>query len=108
MSLLDDNPFLVLGLTPAASRAEVEREGQELLGMLELGVRAAATYATALGRRTRSADLVRQAMADLRDPDRRVVAETAFAPPLHDGPPHAPPPWADARACLGWRKPSSR
>ena len=36
---LEDNPFFVLGLAADASRIELEREAQKLLGMLELGLR---------------------------------------------------------------------
>lgn len=116
-----DNPFYVLGLRPSASRAEVEREGQKLLGMLELGLASAATYATPVGPGSRTADKVRQAMAALRDPERRLVHEVWArldpSPPPEDGldddlgelPPPEPPgddplaPWPDALSALGWR-----
>jgi hypothetical protein len=70
-----DNPFYVLSLSPECTRAEVEREGQKLLGMLEIGLSAAKTYATPLGGCERSADKVREAMAELRDPERRLRHE---------------------------------
>jgi hypothetical protein len=70
-----ENPFLVLGLAADASRVEVEREARKLLGMLELGLAAAATYATPIGPRARTAELVRTAAATLRDPERRLAAE---------------------------------
>jgi hypothetical protein len=70
-----ENPFLVLGLAADASRVEVEREAQKLLGMLELGLAAATTYATPIGTRVRTAELVRTAAATLRDPERRLAAE---------------------------------
>ena len=70
-----DNPFYVLALPTSCSRAEIERVGQKLLGMLELGLTAARTYATPLGRFERNADKVREAMAELRDPDRRLGHE---------------------------------
>jgi hypothetical protein len=107
---LADNPFFVLGLTVEASRIEVEREAQKLLGMLELGFAEAATYATPLGPRERTAELVRAAVAALRDPYRRLVAELWAR--------HAPPSRAEAapaessaaptashglRRALGWR-----
>ncbi|MCA9676301.1 MAG: hypothetical protein KC464_14785, partial [Myxococcales bacterium] len=63
-----ENPFLVLGLAPTATRMEIEREAGKLLGMLELGLAAAATYATPLGPRPRTPELVRTAAATLRDP----------------------------------------
>jgi len=74
-SKLADNPFYVLGVAVEASRIEVEREAQKLLGMLELGFPQVATYLTPLGPRARTAELVRAAVAALRDPYRRLVAE---------------------------------
>ena len=69
------NPFYVLGLPVAASRVEVEREGQKLLGMLALGLSAACTYDTPLGPAPRTPEAVREAMAELRDPERRLIHE---------------------------------
>ena len=63
-----DNPFFVLGLAPDASRIEIEREAQKLLGMLELDFADAQTYATPVGARLRTAESVRAAVAALRDP----------------------------------------
>jgi len=70
-----DNPFFVLGISPDASRIEIEREAQKLLGMLELGFDAALTYTTPLGEQVRTAEAVRAAVAALRDPYQRLVAE---------------------------------
>lgn len=109
-----DNPFYVLGLSPACSRAEVEREGQKLLGMLEVGLSAARTYATPLGARERTADKVREAMAELRDPERRLRHELwAHLSPdhlgqmtqvrEHEGSAPATP-FHRASARLGWRR----
>lgn len=107
---LAENPFYVLGLAVDASRIEIEREAQKLLGMLELGFVDAQRYATPLGPRTRTADGVRAAVAALRDPYRRLVAElwARHAPahveifddrdattPAHDRP--------GLRRALGWR-----
>jgi hypothetical protein len=72
---LAENPFFVLGLAPDAPSREVEREAQKLIGMLELGLADAASYATPLGPRTRTPESVRAAAAVLRDPRRRLVAE---------------------------------
>lgn len=69
------NPFLVLELAPAASRIEAERQGAKLLALLAAGVAAAEHYPTPLGSRRRTAEGVRQALAELRDPDRRLAAE---------------------------------
>ncbi|HEY0191653.1 MAG TPA: hypothetical protein VGC42_11075 [Kofleriaceae bacterium] len=83
-SKLADNPFYVLGVAVEASRIEVEREAQKLLGMLELGFAQVATYLTPLGPRPRTPELVRAAVAALRDPYQRLVAELWAR--------HAPPP----------------
>jgi len=107
---LADNPFFVLGITVDASRIEVEREAQKLLGMLELGFAEAQTYATPLGPRERTAELVRAAVAALRDPYRRLVAElwARHAPPARAAAaPAEPSPslsrHGGLRRALGWR-----
>ncbi|APR84199.1 Hypothetical protein A7982_09548 [Minicystis rosea] len=109
-----DNPFYVLGLRPSATRAEIEREGQKLLGMLELKLSSAARYQTPAGPGERTADKVRRAMAELRDPDRRLEHELwarleATAAPAPPAPVETKPkrradaPWAGAMVALGWR-----
>jgi curved DNA-binding protein CbpA len=111
-----DNAFHVLGLRPSASRAEIEREGQKLLGLLELGIQSAASYPTPAGKAKRTADKVRQAMADLRDPERRLEHEiwARLEPSASSGDepsqetgararPRADAPWPDALVALGWR-----
>lgn len=70
-----DNPFYILDLSPDCSRAEVERAGQKLLAMLELDLAGASTYATPFGASGRDAAKVREAMAELRDPQRRLFHE---------------------------------
>ncbi|HET9626054.1 MAG TPA: hypothetical protein VFP84_32055 [Kofleriaceae bacterium] len=105
---LAENPFFVLGLSVDASRIEVERESQKLLGMLELGFSAIRTYQTPLGPRERTPELVRAAVAALRDPYRRLVAElwARHAPVTNDAPvtSDAPAPVAHPglRRRLGW------
>ncbi len=91
--MIEDNPFFVLGLSTEASRIEVEREGQKLLGMIELGFADALSYATPLGARPRDAEKVRAALAVLRDPARRLVAElwARHAPPVSLQAPPPPP-----------------
>lgn len=111
------NPFYVLGLSVHASRAEVEREGQKLLGMLALGLSAACTYDSPLGPAPRTPEAVREAMAELRDPERRLIHElwarvpaggagaaddTAGSPA---GAGRTAARWPDALAALGWRPP---
>jgi hypothetical protein len=107
---LAENPFFVLGVTAEASRIEVEREAQKLLGMLELGFAEARMYATPLGPRERTAEMVRAAVAALRDPYRRLVAELwarhAPPPPARAGAPACEPPEPASpslRRALGWR-----
>ncbi|MCA9691734.1 MAG: hypothetical protein R3A51_14895 [Nannocystaceae bacterium] len=107
-----ENPFHVLGLPPGCARQEMEREGQKLLGMLELGLASAASYDTPLGPRPRTPELVREAMAALRDPGRRARLELWAAPvvaaPREAAPPTEEPasiaaPWPEAFTLFGWR-----
>jgi hypothetical protein len=70
-----ENPFLVLDLPTTAGAAEIERQGPKLLAMLAAGLDEAAEYCTPLGRQVRTAELVRAAMAELRDPGRRLAHE---------------------------------
>ena len=102
-----ENPFFVLGLSPDASRIEIEREAQKLLGMLELDFPAAKMYATPVGPQPRTAEAVRAAVAALRDPYQRLVAElwarhapaqVPVAEQREDD--HGVP---SLRAALGWR-----
>ena len=100
--LVAANPFLVLGVSPDATRMEIEREARKLLGMLELGFADAATYATPLGPRPRTAEAIRAATATLRDPYQRLLAELVarHAPAAAA----APAPGSPAlRRALGWR-----
>jgi hypothetical protein len=69
------NPFFVLGVSIEASRIEVERAGQRLLGLLAIGSESVRRYDTPFGPAMRDEDSVRQAMAQLRDPGERVVHE---------------------------------
>jgi hypothetical protein len=69
------NPFLVLGVAPAAPVAEIERHGQRLLSELAAGLEGARRYETPLGARERTPELVRAAIAELRDPARRLAHE---------------------------------
>lgn len=106
--MIRDNPFFVLGVAPDASRIELEREAQKLLGMLELGFADAATYATPLGPQPRTAEAVRAAVAALRDPYRRLLAElwARHAPAAAVPAPAAAPDSAGVpglRRALGWR-----
>jgi hypothetical protein len=102
-----ENPFFVLGVSPDASRIEIEREAQKLVGMLELGFAAAESYATPLGPRPRTAEAVRAAVAALRDPYQRLVAELwarhAPAQVSEPAPREDEAAQPGLRAALGWR-----
>lgn len=100
-----ENPFVLLGLTPSATRREIEREGQKLLGMLALEIPEALTYASPLGPRPRSPEQVREAMAELRDPSRRLGHELFYCPGRSNTVPGAGESqnrFADAFHALGW------
>lgn len=109
---LGDNPFLVLGLGLEASTVEVEREGLKLLGMLELGMDRAKTYMSPLGLQSRTPEKVREAMAELRAPDRRLLhelwhldeepSEAPEAPAAGAPQVVSPAPWEGALRALGW------
>lgn len=109
------NPFYVLAMPITASRTEIEREGLKLLGMLELGLADARTYPTPCGPMERTADRVREALAELRIPEKRLMHElwaqgaapTAWpttdegpAPVAEATPP--PDPWIAARRAMGF------
>ena len=79
---IEENPFYVLGLPTDCTAHEIEREGSRWLGMLTLGLREAQSYLTPLGSRPRTAEGVRQAMAELRDPERRLAWELWARLPL--------------------------
>jgi hypothetical protein len=69
------NPFFVLDVGPAAAIAEIERQGQRLLAELAAGLESARRYVTPFGARERTPELVRSAIAELRDPARRLGHE---------------------------------
>lgn len=69
------NPFLVLSLPVDAGIEQIERQGQKILMMLSAGMSESASYETPLGSRLLSEELVREAIAELRDPDRRLIHE---------------------------------
>lgn len=77
-----ENPFFVLGVAPETSRVEVERAGQRLLAELAISRAAALHYDSPLGPMPRTAELVREALAELRDPARRLVHEVWAQEPV--------------------------
>ncbi len=70
-----ENPFLVLEIPVSAGTAEAERQGQKLLAMLAAGLAEAKRYWTPQGSLARTPELVRTAMSELRDPERRLSHE---------------------------------
>lgn len=109
ISRLVDNPFYVLEIAADCSRAEVERAGQKLLAMLELDLAGARAYSTPFGTGQRDAAKVREAMAELRDPQRRLFHELwAQTRPWSGGLPIADElpisnGFSAALSALGWR-----
>jgi len=88
-SHLANNPFYVLDLRPAASRVDVERQGGRHLSMLEVGIARAARFDTPVGEQERTPEAVRVAMAELREPDKRLRHELWAALPAGLVPPDA-------------------
>jgi hypothetical protein len=77
-----ENPFYVLGVPTTASRTDLEREGNKLLSMLQLGLKESKVYRSPVGEHERTAESVRAAMAELRDPKRRLVHELLASLPI--------------------------
>jgi hypothetical protein len=105
---IEENPFYVLGVRPECTRQEFEREGQKLLSMLALDLAEVRTYNTPLGERTRTPELVRRSMAELREPSRRLLHEILAALPqseIHTSQPTRPElddRWVNAPALFGY------
>lgn len=101
---LAENPFFVLGITPSATRMEVERAGQKLLAQLAIGVAAANSYATPFGKRERDESKVRGALAMLRDPEKRTLYELWYSDDAGSEAARAPlPSWPGALGSIAWR-----
>lgn len=102
------NPFFVLEVAPSATRTELERAAQKLLALLAIGNAAAQRVQTPLGPLDRDADMVRSALAELRDPRSRIVHElwaTLAADEMESAP--AEPGWEEATRAIGVRGPWS-
>jgi hypothetical protein len=100
-----ENPFYVLGLPPDASRSDIERTAQKLLAELAIGRDGARTYATPLGPIERTEERVRTAVAELRDPRKRLSYEIWAETPASEAPPddESAMPWAECMRLLGFR-----
>jgi hypothetical protein len=78
-----ENPFFVLGLAPDSDAMAAQREGKKLIAQLEMGIQSAKTYKTPFGERERTPELVREAVALLATPEKRVLFELwASATPI--------------------------
>ena len=103
-----NNPFFVLELKGDASRSDVERAAQRLLGLLAIGAQGADEYQTPFGPARRDADTVRQALGRLRDPLQRVRCELwANVPPpaVPEASESLTAPWEAGARALGWGRP---
>lgn len=66
-----NNPYFVLEIAADATPGEIERAGRKLLGLIEVGSEKAAHYTCSFGTFDRSPTMIREAMAELRDPKKR-------------------------------------
>jgi len=99
------NPFFVLEVSPRAARVEVERAGQRLLGLLAVGSAGVERYETPFGPATRDADVVRQALAALRDPNERLISELLAEVAIRAAPQRGDnraSGWEAAMRAIGW------
>lgn len=72
---IKQNPFWVLELDPTCTLAEAERLAQKWQGMLTLDMQQAQTYVTPWGSMPRTTETIRAAIAALRNPLQRWLAE---------------------------------
>ena len=103
-----NNPFFVLELKADASRGDVERAGQRLLGLLAIAAQGADEYQTPFGPGRRDADAVRQALGRLRDPAQRVRYElwaNVSAIAATEASDNLTAPWEAGATALGWGRP---
>jgi hypothetical protein len=101
---LADNPFLVLEIAASATRMEVERAGQKLLGQLAIGLASVKSYPSPFGLRERDESKVRMALSILRDPEQRALYELWLGDAQAQQPPRLPG-WPHALLSIGWRGP---
>lgn len=104
--LVAENPFYVLDVAVTATRTEVERAGQRWLAQLGVGAHAAKFYQTPLGAFERTPDLVRQSLAQLREPGTRLTYEiwrTEFETATVEPSVHTE--YRDALRVIGWGTP---
>jgi curved DNA-binding protein CbpA len=65
------NPYFVLEIASNATPGEIERAGRKLLGLVDVGSEKAVKYTCSFGTFDRDATMIREAMAELRDPRKR-------------------------------------
>jgi hypothetical protein len=100
---LAQNPFFVLGIAPSTPRMETERAAQKLLAQLAIGAASAQSYASPFGPLPRDEQLVRAALAALRDPEQRALYELWAGDPTSAGDVQRAFAWPDAFRSIGWR-----
>lgn len=105
------NPFYLLELDPGCSDTEIERAGQKIIGMLKLGLKNADTYTAPSGEHARNESDVRQALAELRDSQKRLFFEMLYFPVearkkdfLFQPPAQSVFRWAGALRAMGYKK----
>jgi hypothetical protein len=65
------NPYFVLEIAADATPGEIERAGRKLLGLIDVGSEKVVKYTCSFGTFDRDATMIREAMAELRDPKKR-------------------------------------
>ncbi|MEO7112014.1 MAG: hypothetical protein ABI183_16340 [Polyangiaceae bacterium] len=65
------NPYFVLEIAANATPGEIERAGRKLLALIDVGSEKVVEYTCSFGVFPRDATMIREAMAELRDPRKR-------------------------------------
>lgn len=74
-------PFWALELEPGADNKAIERAYAKLTGAIKLQVPGANTFKSPLGTHTRDEFLLRDARANLTNPETRIIAEFWYVSP---------------------------
>lgn len=74
-------PFWVLGVTPKAKNADIEKAANDITAKLNFGVEAASVFITPEGEKKRDEYLVREAKSKLQDSTDRLIAEFWYIDP---------------------------
>lgn len=98
-----ENPFFILDIGAAATKAQIRARSRALSDALSNGEPWAAKYFTPLGNRLRTPKLVEWATAELLHPDRRLGHELWHFESSQHQPIPTPEPWPEAMRAYGWR-----